>query len=296
MYDIIMCSSPLNRKGPDSSYQEEYDAAKQLTNVHLFDIHNVNSVSLPKAEGKKLIYHGWMMPPAYYEKFYNNCKALGYELINTPEQYKACHWFNGWYESLIGLTPKSLIIPRDYDIRTMMEHVAAWMEANQCAVIIKDYVKSLKHDWYEACFIPQDANAFQITKVLAKFVALKEEYNDFQGNLVVRKFVDLKKIGIHERSGMPLSKEYRTFVIDNELLPTYKYWDHGGYKTKEGAPSSFIENIADKIYAGTGSKLFTIDVAQLEDGNWTCIEVGDGQVSAIPDGVDKLQFFRNLLK
>lgn len=295
MYDVIMCASPISPKKPDDAYQAEYDAAKQITNVHLFDIFDVDRLKLPVAESKQLIYHGWMMPPAYYEKFYNNCKAFGYELINTPAQYRGCHWFDGWYPVLGDDTPKSEIIEFS-DIRTMLDQLWQFKEENQCAVIIKDYVKSLKHDWFEACFIPREANFFEAGKVLAKFVSIKELNNDFQGNLVVRKFVDLKKIGTHEKSGMPLSKEYRTFVLDNELLPTNKYWDQGSYNPKEGPPSSVIENIADKIYNGIGSKLFTIDVAQLEDGSWTCIEVGDGQVSAIPDGVDKAQFFRNLLK
>lgn len=296
MYDVIMCASPISPKKPDESYQEEYDVIKELTTIHLFDIFDVDRLKLPVVESKKLIYHGWMMPPAYYTKFYKNCKAFGYELINTPEQYKACHWFDGWYPVIHDNTPLSIIIPFT-DIRTMLEQLMQFKNDNQCAVIIKDSVKSLKHDWFEACFIPKEADFFQAGRVLAKFLNIKETQNDFQGSLIVRKFVDLKSIGTHPKSGMPLSKEYRTFVIDNELLPTYEYWDDGSYRCDyEGPPAYFIEKIADKITAGTGSKLFTIDVAEMKGGEWTCIEVGDGQVSAVPDGVDKAQFFRNLLK
>lgn len=294
MYDIIMCCSALSKRKPDESYQTEYDAAKKFTNVHLFDIFNVDSVKLPETQNGKLIYHGWMMPPEIYTKFHNKCKSFGYELINSPGQYLACHHFNGWYESLIGMTPKSLIIPKYYDLRTMMEHVMSWMESNQCAVIIKDYVKSLKHDWHEACFIPKDANALHITKVIAKFLAIKEDQNDFQGNLVVRNFVDLKYIGKHDKSGLPLTKEFRTFVLNGKLLPTYEYWSQGSY-SGDVPPTTFIEKAAEKVFKATKSNLFTVDVAQLADNNWTCIEVGDGQVSAIPDHENREEFFRNLL-
>lgn len=294
MYDIIMCSSVLNKRKPDESYETEYAAAKKLTDVHLFDIHSIHGVSLPKTEGKKLIYHGWMMPPAYYAKFYNNCKVQGYELINSPGQYLACHHFNGWYPAIEGLTPLSTIIEID-DVRPMMDQVMQFMSDNNCSVIIKDYVKSLKHMWAEACFIPVNANAYHVAQVLAKFMAVKQDTNDLQGNLVVRKFVDLKYIGNHDKSGMPLTKEFRTFILNGKLLPTYKYWSQGSYSGDEPS-SSFIQKIADKVYASTKSNLFTIDVAQLTDGSWTCIEVGDGQVSAVPDHEDRDEFFRNLLQ
>lgn len=294
MYDIIMCSSPLSKRKPDESYETEYTAAKKFTNVHLFDIFNVESVKLPKTTNGKLIYHGWMMPPAIYTKFYNKCKSFGYELINSPGQYLACHHFNGWYSSLEGLTPKSTIIEID-DIRPMMDQVIQFMTDNNCSVVIKDYVKSLKHLWAEACFIPVGANAFHVAQVLSKFMAIKQEDNDLQGNLVVRKFEHLKYIGHHNKSKMPMTKEFRTFVLNGKLLPTYKYWSQGSYSGDE-PPVSFIEKVAEKVVASTKSNLFTVDVAQLANEDWTCIEVGDGQVSAVPDHEDREEFFRNLLK
>lgn len=293
MYDLIMCASPISPKKPDESYQSEYDAAKKLTTVHLFDIYQSDVIRLPEAKSKKLIYHGWMMPPDIYTKFHNRCKLYGYELINSPEQYAACHHFNGWYPVIEGLTPKSLIV-EIADVRTMLDKVMEFMQTNSCGVIIKDYVKSLKHHWHEACYIPKGANMFQAGKVIATFLGLKQEMNDLQGNLVVREFIDLKQIGNHNKSGMPLTKEYRTFVLNGELFPTYKYWDQGSY-SGDAPPASLIEEVADKIVAGTGSNLFTVDVAQLKDNSWTCIEVGDGQVSAIPEHEDRLKFFTRLL-
>src|SRR5574338_466582 len=293
MYDIIMCASQLSKRKPDESYETEYASAKKLTNVHLFDIFNLADIKLPDTNNGKLIYHGWMMPPAIYSKFYNKCMSFGYELINSPGQYLACHHFNGWYSAIEGLTPKSLIIEID-DLRPMMEQVMQFMSDNDCSVIIKDYVKSLKHNWDDACFIPKCSNALHVTKVLAKFMALKEEMQDLQGNLVVRKFEKLNYIGKHDKSGLPLTKEFRTFVLNGKLLPTYQYWSQGSY-SGDVPPTDFIEKVASKIVAATKSNLFTVDVAQLVNGDWTCIEVGDGQVSAIPDHEDRDDFFRNLL-
>lgn len=288
-----MCASAFSKRKPDESFEKEFEAAKQLTNVYLFDVMDLNSIRLPEFRSGRLIYHGWMMPLAYYEKFYNKCKDYGYSLINTSEQYTACHYFNGWYSALENLTPQSTIIEIQ-DLRPMVDQVRKFMFDNNCSVIIKDYVKSLKHMWNEACFIPKDANALHVAKVIETFLSVKEESKDLQGNLVVRKFVDFKQIGNHDKSGMPLSAEFRTFVIDGELLPTYKYWDQGSY-SGDVPTSSFVEEIANKIRTKTGSNLFTIDVAQLKDNTWTCVEVGDGQVSSIPEHEDRLKFFTKLL-
>ncbi len=297
MTDIIMCASVLNNKTPDECYEKEYAAAKKVTNVKLFDINLL--MSLPKSDGYRgenptLIYHGWMMTPAQYRHFFLYCEYLGYKLINTPAQYSGCHHFDRWYPLIEDLTPKSLIVPKNA-IRPMMDEVAKFMYENDCGVILKDYVKSLKHDWDAACYIPKDANALHIAKVISTFVHMKEDVNDFQGNLVVRKFVNLKKIGQHNKSKMPLTQEYRSYIMNGKLLSTYKYWEQGNYGA-ETPPEEFILKIAERIVKGTNSKLFTIDTAQLESGEWTCIEVGDGQVSALPEHEDKESFFKKLIE
>jgi hypothetical protein len=288
-----MCNSVFSKRKPDESYQIEYDAAKELTTVHLFDIMDIETLKLPKVDSKDLIYHGWMMPPVVYRDFHKKCKSFGYNLINTPAQYVACHHFEGWYPAIEGLTPKSKII-EIAEVRTMMDEVAEFMYQNDCSVIIKDYVKSLKHMWHEACFIPRDVAPMPLARIISTFMSVKEEMNDLQGNLVVRQFVNFKQIGTHDKSGMPLSKEFRSFVLKGKPIFTAKYWDQGLYVGMV-PPQELIEEIANKIYVKTGNNLFTIDVAQLEDNTWTCVEVGDGQVSAIPDNEDRKEFFTKLL-
>lgn len=286
-----MCCDRNDQTLPDPAYKSEYEAASKLTKVHLFNIFDLNSINLP-ASGGKLIYHGWMMPPAIYRLFYERCKNAGYKLINTPEQYVGCHYFDGWYDAIKTMTPESIIVEIG-PLRTMADQVVQFMRKNECAVILKDYVKSLKHLWNEACFIPRDASFLDVTKVVANFLSVKDEMQDLQGNLVVKKFVNMKQIGI-AKSGMPFIQEFRTFVANKKLLPTAQYWSEGSYAAD--VPSqSFIEDIAHKIYRKTRSNFFTIDTAQLQDGSWTCVEVGDGQVSALPNHEDRDKFFNALL-
>jgi len=42
------------------------------------------------------------------------------------------------------------------------------------------------------------------------------------------------------------------------------------------------------------SPFISVDVAQLIDGSWIVVEVGDGGVSGLPMGLDPMLFYANL--
>lgn len=42
------------------------------------------------------------------------------------------------------------------------------------------------------------------------------------------------------------------------------------------------------------SRLFTLDVARQQDGDWLIIEPGDGQVTGLPERADPRAFYRAL--
>ena len=83
-------------------------------------------------------------------------------------------------------------------------------------LIVKDYVKSRKHDWNTACFISNGQNVDEVERVCGRFIELQDE--NLVGGLVLREFVSFKSIGAHSQSQMPLTKEYRLFFFDGELL------------------------------------------------------------------------------
>ena len=57
------------------------------------------------------------------------------------------------------------------------------------SVVLKDFVKSRKHEWAEACFIPRASDSDAAAKVVRRFVELQED--DLEGGFVFRAFVDL---------------------------------------------------------------------------------------------------------
>jgi len=126
------------------------------------------------------------------------------------------------------------------------------------------------------------------------FSGYKDEYGGIEGGIVLRKFEQLEKLCNHPRSNMPLSIEYRSFVFNGKIISTSPYWEYG--EDKIDPPLDFIQNIADRVFIVTKSSLFTVDCVLKKDGSWICIEVGDGQVSALPDRANKKEFYSNLLK
>ena len=67
----------------------------------------------------------------------------------------------------------------------------------QGSYVVKDYVKSRKHEWYDACFIPDIKKEENAEKVIKNFID-RQGY-DLIGGIVLREFVSLKSIGFHEK-------------------------------------------------------------------------------------------------
>jgi hypothetical protein len=51
-----------------------------------------------------------------------------------------------------------------------------------------------------------------------------------------------------------------------------------------------LNEVAKKI----NCRFFTMDIAKVENGSWVIIELGDGQVSGLPDNADLYEFYYRL--
>ncbi|HEY7156951.1 MAG TPA: ATP-grasp domain-containing protein [Gemmataceae bacterium] len=153
--------------------------------------------------------------------------------------------------------------------------------------IVKDYLKSQKHAWEEACFIPVASDREAVGRVVRRFLELQGP--DLAGGLVFREFVELEPVGRHPRSGMPLTLEYRLFFLDGRPLLCAEYWEEGDYRG-EGPPVERFVDLAAKVR----SRFFTMDVARQRGGDWMVVELGDGQVAGMPERADVEAFYRQL--
>ena len=165
-----------------------------------------------------------------------------------------------------------------------MEALAPFGDA---PVIVKDFVKSRKHEWAEACFIPSASDRRAVERVVGRFLELQGE--DLAGGLVFREYVEFEPIGVHPKSGMPLTEEYRVFWLDGMPIFWSPYWADGDYRVARPP----IERFAG-VAAAVRSRFFTMDLAKRRDGDWMIVELGDGQVSGLLRNEDAGPFYELL--
>lgn len=279
--NILFCSNPLEAKQVDIDWQHEAELVRQLGGKiyllnyeELIDGDNAEKALrlIKKPEVEELcIYRGWMMSVANYEKLYNSLLKLNLRLVNTSTEYKHCYYLPASYQHIEAYTAKTVITNKDIQL-TKDELADLLREFGEKAIIVKDYVKSQKHHWLEACFIPKASDTEHVQRVVNKFVELQGD--NLQGGLVFREFIELESVGVHPKSKMPLTKEYRVFILNKKPISIIKYWDEGQYTDDEVSIDKF-----KAVFEQVESNFFTVDIAKRKDGEWMIIELGDGQVA-----------------
>jgi ATP-grasp domain, R2K clade family 3 len=293
---IIFCSNPLAPRAVDDAYTDEAQAAldsgleyhlisyEQLAHEHdaAVAVRRVPVAAAPELA----IYRGWMVRPSEYQALYDALLACGLELINSPAAYRICHYLPESYPLIRDATPATAWLPLDAcgDLDTVM---ALLVPFGDQPVIVKDYVKSRKHEWFEACYIPSAVDRQAVTRVVTRFLELQGD--DISEGLVFRAYVAFQPIGAHPQSGMPLTREHRLFFLDGTLLADAPYWDAPIDETAE-LPIDHFRNVAARV----PSRFFTMDVAQRVDGGWMIVELGDAQVAGLPERMDVAAFYAAL--
>lgn len=271
--NFIFCNHPLYQRKVDEDYEDEYQEAGLHHSCALFSYEDMErgKLSLFGEEITGLtIYRGWMMKPEMYSGFYKLLEQKGIYLINTPEEYERYHTLPGWYDDFAEETAQSV-----WENEENIENILLKVKQLNGPYIVKDYVKSRKHEWYDACFIKNISDIANTTRVIRNFV--ERQGDSLVGGIVLRKFMDLHQIGFHERSGMPISEEYRIFVYAGKILIMDNYWTEKDDVRLSDDEIRWIECIAKKVR----SNFVTIDIARKDDGKLMIMEFGDGQVSGL---------------
>ncbi len=233
------------------------------------------------------IYRGWMLTAEQYAGLYSALSAKGAPPINSPEQYVHCHHLPESFDIIQAQSPGAVWVPLGPDGVDIDQVIAGAAEFGDGPVIIKDYVKSRKHEWEEACFVPSAADRDALRRVASTFV---ERQGDLlTGGVVIREFRELESIGTHPKSGMPLTREHRVFVLDGEPVAVGRYWTDGDYANDDVPLSEFAETMK-----AVKSRFFTMDLARQADGQWCIIELGDGQVAGLLDTIPEADLFTAL--
>lgn len=277
MYTILFPSDYFNRNKIDTELEQEYIAAKKAGfGVMLFDysswFESKKLVLNQNVDCDLVLYRGWMMKPELYCEFEKQLKSLGYYPIVDSSSYKRLHEFVHVYPIIRNDTAPIMKFP----LHTRID--VEFIKSTLGRFMVKDYVKSVKGSDFPVYF---DSTITQ-----SEFDNWMEKFYECRGDLLtggicIKKYLDLKKYDSH-------TNEYRAFYYHNELMILMK------------SSNQIIEYCKPPVelinkYKMLDSPFFTIDFAELEDGSWTVIECGDGQVSGITDS-SQTELFYKLLK
>jgi len=147
-----------------------------------------------------------------------------------------------WYPLIKGVvpSPKTVMIPQErsftsYDdaltcdrteepeMRRLIDlAIEAVPSLGGYPVFLRSDETSNKHDWRKSCYITGDEQVEKGIKNILEFTLMVMAGLDFNG-VVIREFLELPH-GFHAFSGMPVSKEFRYFIEDGEILCRHPYW------------------------------------------------------------------------
>lgn len=290
---VLFCSDPFSPKAPEEAYAAEAAAATAAG----FETALIDHEALVAGDAREAtrrvrrpaqaaIYRGWMLTAALYAELHAALRAREVSLVTSPLAYRHCHHLPASYAAIEPWTPRSVWLPEagGFDLETLLPALASFEGG---PVVLKDYVKSCKHAWEEACFIPDSSDRAGVERVVTNFLEWQGE--SLNEGLVFREFVELAAIGAHPKSGMPLTKEFRVFVWRGRALLSYPYWDEASYEDTE-LPGEWLMPILGRVE----SPFFTLDLAQRVDGSWIVVELGDGQVAGLPPSADPTDFYAAL--
>jgi hypothetical protein len=188
---LLVPADPLRPRRPDEHFAAEASAARDAG----MDVALVDHDALARPDGARravarvpagadAVYRGWMLRAEQYEAFAEALAERGARLRTTAEQYRRAHELPGWYPSLAAVTPQSVWTTG----AGRAEFERARLALGPGPAVVRDYVKSMKHYWHEAAFIPDLGDAETAWTVACRLRQLRED--DFTGGFVLRRFED----------------------------------------------------------------------------------------------------------
>ena len=144
--------------------------------------------------------------------------------------------------------------------------------------MVKDYVKSEKNTDFPSC-IDTPITQSELDCLVEKFIRMRGDL--LTDGIVLKEFVNLRRY-----EGR--TNEWRVFYFWN--------WRKISLAPNSGQPADAPAPLEDYLRGqpSWACPFYTVDYAELEDGSWTIIETGDGQVSGLPDAVVPKDFYQRI--
>ena len=277
MLTVLFPSDYFEPNKPDESFISEYRAAlENHINVILLSYDTFLEDGKLQLKGNisteyPVIYRGWMLKPEKYAELYEKLQNVDLQLITTPSEYKRMHSFPEIYPELIEDTAPMIV----YDDPEKIDYEQIRKTFRKC--MVKDYVKSVKGTDFPKC-ISTEIGEDEFRSLIRKFLSYRG--NLYTGGICIKEFLELKRYG-------EKTNEYRVFYCNNQAITISRNSGQPEYLPEP--PEALI-----KKYSNLNSSFYTVDYAEMEDGDWKIIEAGDGQVSGLSDFQNAESFYRKL--
>jgi hypothetical protein len=206
--------------------------------------------------------------------------ARGWEPITPPAAYDEAHYLPLAYPKLIGETPRTEWVSGREEAEAWALYERAFRGKD---AIFKDWVKSAKYRWREACFLPAGTERERFGEIFVSFLTERSKLSE--KGVVLREFHPFRVLHKHLR-GMPLHEEYRLFFWDGELLLLPQITLQPGPEEQLPRWSALARRF--------GTRFLSLDVARDESGVWWVVETGDGQVAGLPGSIAPEAVYRAL--
>ena len=278
-FTVLFCRDPLTSSRVDGHFAWQANTVRDLDGqVALID-HDALMAGDPDAAVRKVPrdlgaawYRGWMIPSSGYADLATALADRGVSLQVEPDRYRRAHELPGWYDIFAPVTPLSVHLPWEPSVVPTAEDLEPLAAAlGPGPGVVKDYIKSRKFEWREACFIPDLSDLYTTTRVVARMVELQAE--SLAGGIVLRRFERYEHL-----AGRTV--EARVWWLDGVPIHVGAHPD-----TPSQTPRPDLTEIAPLVEE-LGCRYVTTDVALRDDGAWRVVEVGDAQVSDLPRSDD----------
>jgi ATP-grasp domain, R2K clade family 3 len=272
---FLLVEGPLDTDRADNDRLGLVAAARALGHrVHVIPPEATLEADAPRIPGLERgdfewgVLYGDTPTPERYRRLHDEARALNITLLNDPTQHVEAVELHRTVERLEGLTARTAVV-------CQVSELAAALERIPPPVFIKSTVHSRKWFGWKAC-VADDAN--EATALVTKLLAMHSQSRD---HVLVREVLPLRRTG-STYEGFPLSREYRMFVLDADVVALGYYWPFGdpfGALTERDERE--LRALAHEVARRTRVPWLCVDVGQLETGEWRVIETGDPACSGL---------------
>lgn len=218
----------------------------------------------------------------FYKDVYREFDNIDCQVVNPIWAHEFMADLFKWYPHFKAITPKTW---GQYDMVKLPEDKA---------YVLKGATNSKKAYWNTHMYAGSKKEAIQV------FSRLVDDGLVGNQEIAIREYVPLKTF-MYGINGMPVTREFRYFFFNGEIVSRGFYWQNYADELTEDnmrlpehkySFTSFLRHITDTLDANS-IEFVCVDIAQTVTGEWLVVELNDGTMAGL-SCIDPKQFYTEL--